>query len=341
MRHGTILVVDDLPANVQGLQQLLMAEGYSVLTAGDGRQALEVVRESKPDLVLMDVRMPRMDGFEACRALKADPATRLMPVVLVTGSIEHADRVRAIDAGADDFLTKPVDPTELNARVQSLVRLKRYTDELDSAESVILSLARTVEARDPSTEGHCERLSLYATMLGRRLGLPDDDLAALHRGGYLHDIGKIAIPDAVLFKPGPLTSDEVAIMRTHPVIGDALCGDLRGLAQVRPIVRHHHERLDGSGYPDGLSGSAVPLLAQVVAIVDVFDALTTERPYREALPIAHAVRQLRQEVALGWRDAHLVNTFIEIVEAKDFRLPQGRNGVPAVGALRAAHTFER
>lgn len=335
MNCGTVLVVDDMPTHVELLERLLVDDGYHVVTARDGRHALDVVPHSRPDLVLMDVRMPRLDGFEACRTLKSAPDTRLLPVVLVTGSVEHDDRVRAIDAGADDFLSKPVDPLELSARVRSLVRLKRYTDELDSAEAVILSLAKTVEARDASTEGHCERLAHYATALGRRLYLPDSDLAALHRGAFLHDIGKIAIPDAVLFKAGALTPAEADIIRTHPGVGDQLCGDLRSLARVRPIVRHHHERLDGSGYPDALSGSAVPLLAQIVAVVDVFDALTTDRPYRTALPVSDALRQLRLEVEYGWRDSHLVETLARAVET--IRSPILRYGTRAGGFKAGVH----
>ena len=317
VKHGTVLVVDDLAPNLKLLERLLTFEGYAVLMASDGQEAVETVHRDGPDLVIMDVRMPRLDGFAACRALKADPRSRLTPVVLMTGTAEREDRVRAIDAGADDFLMKPIDATELKARVRSLVRLKRYTDDLDSAESVILSLARTVEARDPNTEGHCERLARYALALGRRLGLPEDDLAALHWGAYLHDIGKIAIPDAVLFKPGPLSDEELIVMRTHPVIGERLCGSLRALARVRPIIRHHHERLDGSGYPDGLSGDAVPLLAQVVGIVDVFDALITFRPYRQSGSVSEALGQLRSEAAIGWRDPSLVEAFASAVEAEE------------------------
>jgi putative two-component system response regulator len=246
----------------------------------------------------------------------------LIPVVLMTGSAERADRVRAAEAGADDFLTKPVDEPELKARVRSLVRLKRYTDDLDSAESVILSLARTIEARDPCTEGHCERLSRYAVTLGERLGLPEEDLAALHRGGYLHDIGKIAIPDAILRKPGPLTPDEYDQMKEHSAIGERMCGSLRFLSRVKPIIRHHHERLDGTGYPDGLRGDEIPRLAQVIGIVDVFDALTTWRPYKAAVPVPEAVLKLRREVEQGWRDAALVDPFLSLVE-------EGRLNVPA------------
>jgi len=320
---GTVLVVDDLSANVRLLERLLVAAGHTVLTAADGLEAVALIAAAPPDVVLSDVRMPRCDGFELCERLKRDASTRLIPVVLMTGSVERADRIRAIEAGADDFLTKPVDEPELRARVRSLVRLKKYTDDLDSAESVILSLALTVEARDPYTQGHCERLAGYATALGRRLGLADEDLAALYRGGYLHDIGKIAIPDAVLLKPGPLSPEEFAQMKQHPIIGDRLCGNLRALTRVRPIVRSHHERLDGTGYPDGLAGDAVPLLAQVISVVDVYDALTTVRPYAEVRTPEKALEELRQEARQGWRDLTLVDAFAEASRAGDFVKPFG------------------
>ena len=211
-------------------------------------------------------------------------------------------------------MTKPFDTMELHARIQSLVRLKRYTDELESAESVILGLGATIEARDPSTNGHCQRLAHYATKLGMALGLDQDDLGALERGGFLHDIGKIAVPDSVLLKDGKLDPLESRVMRKHPIVGDSLCAGLRSLSKVRPIVRHHHERLDGTGYPDGLQKGEVPLLAQIIGIVDVFDAMTTKRPYREALPIPRAAEQLRGEVARGWRRADLVSAFLQEAE---------------------------
>src|SRR5690606_36967564 len=235
------------------------------------------------------------------RSLKDSPETRLIPVVLITALRDAESRLEGIRAGADDFLSKPFSAPELSARAYSLLRLKRYTDDLDSAESVLISLAKTIEARDPTTQGHCERLASTGVALGRALQLPPDDLAALHRGGYLHDIGKVGIPDAVLLKAGPLTEEETAIMRRHTIIGDRLCGELRMLRNVRPIVRSHHERLDGSGYPDGLVGDEVPLLAQIMAIADVFDALTSWRPYRDPIPAADACAVLRSEVARGWR----------------------------------------
>jgi putative two-component system response regulator len=318
---GTVLVVDDVPATVRLLERLLVADGHSVQTAGDGLEAMSSVAAGPPDIVLSDIRMPGCDGFELCRRLKQDPATRLIPVVLMTGSVEREDRIRAIEAGADDFLAKPVDEPELRARVRSLIRLKKHTDDLDSAEAVILSLALTVEARDPYTQGHCERLAGYATALGRRLRLPADDLAALYRGGFLHDIGKIAIPDAVLLKPGPLTTEEFELMKQHPIIGDRLCGKLRVLARVRPIVRSHHERLDGSGYPEGLTGAEVPLLAQIISVVDVYDALTSHRPYAVGRTPDEAFEELRLEAGRGWRDPGLVETFIEAGRSGELARP--------------------
>jgi putative two-component system response regulator len=266
----------------------------------------------------MDVMMPEINGFEACRALKQNIATRLVPVVLVTALQETEDRVAGIEAGADDFISKPFNVLELRARVRSLIRIKRYTDDLDTAESVILSLALTIEARDRMTEGHCQRLAAYGSLLGRHLQLSEDDVAALARGGYLHDIGKVGIPDAILLKPGRLTSAEYDVMKQHASIGDRLCGELRSLRRVRPIVRHHHERIDGSGYPDGLRGDTIPLLAQITGIVDVFDALTTSRPYKKALTIAEACDELRQEVSRGWRRRDLVDAFIRLTSDEQF-----------------------
>jgi putative two-component system response regulator len=256
--------------------------------------------------------MPTLDGFETCRRLKENPSTRLVPIVLLTAMQERGGRVRGLEAGADDFLGKPVDPAELSARVRSLVRLKRYTDDLDTAESVILSLGMTIEARDATTDGHCQRLAHYAVDLGREAGLAEEELAALAKGGFLHDIGKVGIPDAILLKPAPLTPAEFAVMKRHTEIGDRLCGQLRSLRRVRPIVRHHHELLDGSGYPDGLRGGAVPLLAQIMGIVDVFDALISSRPYKAPMAVDCAFDQLAAEAAGGRRDRELVKAFERI-----------------------------
>lgn len=309
---SSVLVVDDVEANGRLMVRLLSRDGYRLRIAHDGQEALDAVAQEQPDVVLMDVLMPRLDGFEACRRIKDNPSTRLIPVVLVTALADIDSRIRGLEVGADDFISKPFSEPELRARVRSLLRIKQYTDELDSAESVILSLALTIEARDGTTDGHCQRLAGYASALGTALGLEAQEIAALRLGGFLHDIGKVGIPDRILLKPGRLTPDEYAQMKEHTIIGDRLCGELRSLRRVRPIVRHHHERLDGSGYPDGLAGDAVPLLAQIMGVVDVFDALTTPRPYKDALSIEQAHQMLLEEADRGWRRRDLVETFITL-----------------------------
>jgi putative two-component system response regulator len=242
---------------------------------------------------------------------ESDPATRLTPIVLVTGQTDLSDRIRGIEAGADEFLSKPVHPHELRARVRSLSRVKHLIDDLDSAEAAFMTLALTIEARDPLTKGHCERLASHAVRLGQAIGLGDDDLEALHRGGYLHDVGKVGVPDAVLLKPGPLTAEEFELMKRHPEIGDSLCAPLQSLRRVRPIILSHHERLDGSGYPNALRGDEVPLLAQVVGVVDVFDALTSKRPYRAALAPEEAARHLLADAERGRFARCYVEAFLD------------------------------
>jgi putative two-component system response regulator len=311
--RARVLVVDDEESNRKLLTRLLSAL-YNVITAPDGEQALAILENVDVDLVLLDVRLPGLDGFEVCSRLKKLDRTRLVPVVLVTGLGAREHRIRGIHVGADDFLTKPFDAEELYARVASLVRLKTYTDELESAEAILKSLAMTIDARDPYTDGHCERLSKFAVALGASLGLSKDELSALDRGGYLHDIGKIGIPDSVLLKPTRLTPEEFELIKQHTIIGDRLCGELRSLRLVRQIVRHHHEALDGTGYPDGLRGDQVPLLAQIVGIVDLYDAVTSSRPYRDALPSEHAYAELRKEAVLGRRNPQLVEAFISLRE---------------------------
>lgn len=312
--RGTVLVVEDEPLNADIVSRLLTEDGFAVDIVRDGASALAAIALRPPDIVLLDWMLPRVSGIEVCERLKRDPNTRLIPIVMLTGLADREHRLAGIAAGADDFLRKPFDLEELRARVRSLARLKQYTDELDSAESVITSLALTVEARDASTDGHCQRLARYATALGRAIGVSQDELGALDRGGYLHDVGKIGIPDAVLLKPGPLTDDERLLMQQHTVIGERLCGNLRSLAAVRPIVRWHHERLDGSGYPDGLRGDAIPLCAQIVGVVDVFDAVTTARPYRGALPTERARELLLAEVRVGRFSPDLVREFLGLLD---------------------------
>ena len=324
-RHANarVLVADDEESVAELLRRMLVKDGYTVEVVNDGIAALAAVSERKPHVVLLDVNMPGMNGIDVCRRIKQDLANRLTPVVLVTGMAQREKRIEGLEAGADDFLGKPVDAQELLARVRSLVRMKRYTDDLDSAASLIMAMALLIEARDGNTEGHCHRMANYATALGRALDLGEEDLHALHRGGFLHDIGMLAIPDQVLRKSGPLDPEEFELMKSHTTVGDSLCGNLRSLEPVRPIIRHHHERLDGSGYPDGLAGDEIPLIAQIIGVVDVYDAVTTRRPYQGAHSSQEAIDILRGQVVRGWRRADLVDTFATLVESGRLKTFQG------------------
>jgi putative two-component system response regulator len=304
-----ILIVDDESAARIALATLLRREGFEVRDVSEGAAALTECASFRPDLILLDIVMPGVDGFEVCRRIKATPETRLTPVVLITGLSATEDRIKGINAGADDFLSKPIDFNELLARTRSLLRLKQYTDELENAEGVLFSLAQSIEARDPYTSGHCERLAEMSARLGEKLGLPEEDIKALRRAGIVHDIGKVVVPDAILLKPGPLSADETEMMRKHPVVGERICAPLRTFRLVLPIIRHHHERHDGSGYPDGLRGDQIPLTAAILQLADVYDALTTDRPYRKASSPEVALRIMDEEAARGWWDRNLFNDF--------------------------------
>jgi putative two-component system response regulator len=310
---GTILIADDQASNRELLEELLSDQGFKVITAPDGTSALKELATTPVDLVLLDVMMPTLSGFSVCQKIKSNPETELLPVVLITALSDKQDRLEGIKAGADDFLTRPVDRTELLARVRSLLKLKMRTDELERAESVLFSLARSIESKDPYTHGHCERLAEYAISLGRRLGIPEEQITALRRAGVVHDIGKVAVPDAVLLKPGKLTEEEWAVIRQHPVVGERICAPLKSFRLVLPIIRHHHEKYDGSGYPDGLRGEGIPIAARVLQIVDVFDALTTERPYKKAFSTVEALDTMKQEVAKGWWDPKIFAEFDRLV----------------------------
>jgi len=308
-----ILVVDDDALIRQFLEDQLTGEGYLVSTARDGEEALAKVAADSPDLILLDVMMPKVDGFEVCRRLKSDERTILIPVVMVTALTATDQRIKGIEAGADDFLSKPYNRLELFTRVRSLLKLKRHTDELENAETVLFSLALSVEAKDPYTNGHCDRLARYSVALGKSLGLHAEQLKTLQRGGVLHDLGKVGVPESILLKPGPLNDMERAVVREHPAIGERICKPLKSLRMVLPIIRHHHERWDGSGYPDGLAGEAIPLTARIMQVADIYDAFTTERPYKRALTQEESIALMREETAKGWWDPRLVEAFIRLV----------------------------
>jgi putative two-component system response regulator len=314
---ATILIADDHESSLAGLEGLLALEGYTVVTARDGEMALAEFRRVQPDLLLLDVNMPKLRGTEVCRHIKSDPETMLVPVVLITALTATQDRVAGIEAGADDFLNKPVQREPLIARVRSLLRLKTFTDELERAEAVLFALARSIEGKDPYTQGHCERLADYSARLGEHIGLPAEEIRALRRAGIVHDIGKVAVPDSILLKPSPLTRSEQKILRQHPLVGERICAPLKSFHLVLPIIRHHHEKMDGSGYPDGLKGEQIPLTARVLQVVDVYDALSTQRPYKPALSTAAALSVMENEVKKGWWDSKVWAAFEDLIRADE------------------------
>lgn len=308
---------------------LLSIEGYEVVETDSGSNALEFVSDVNPDLILLDVMMPGIDGFEVCRCLKQDEQTRFIPIIFVTALNDRRARLRGIEAGGDDFLTKPFDQLELSARVKSLIRQKRLNEDLDHAAKVLFSIARIVESRDPNTGDHCERLIARSRIFGEFLGLSRNEIRDLVWGSYLHDIGKVGIPDAVLLKQGKLTPDEWSIMQQHVLIGERICQPLRTMRGVIPIIRHHHERWDGSGYPDGLVGQDIPKLAQVFQMIDIYDALTSERPYKKALSPTESLTIMVEEAAKGWRNPDLMTKFAEFIHKTEI----SGDGLDASGAV--------
>ena len=309
-----ILVVDDLPENLAMLSELLEAEGYTVDTALDGQEAIDRALADAPDLIIMDVGMPRVDGLEACRRLKSDVRTRLVPIVLVTALGQRENRLQGIAAGADDFLTKPVDIEQLLARTRTALRLKALLDQLEEAENVLGSLANAVEAKDAYTRGHSDRVARLAEALAHRVGLDAETCRNVRRAGWIHDIGKIGTPSDYLYKPGPLTAEEMAVVRQHPVIGFTICQPLKTLAPLLPLVRGHHERLNGTGYPDGLHALAIPKALRCLTIADIFDALTSVRAYRTASTTEKALAILVDEARQGFWDADIVALLPEVAE---------------------------
>ena len=310
----TILIVDDDAQNLKLLEGMLFPIDCELIKANNGIDTLSVVEKTEVDLVLLDVMMPEMDGYEVCRQLKENEATRLIPVVLVTALDDREAKINGINAGADDFITKPPNKMELLARTKSLIRLKRLNDNLASIEYVLFSLARTVEAKDEYTKGHVERVSKLAIILGRKMGLSETEMEALRYGGILHDIGKITIPEFILNKPGPLSPEESEVMKNHPVAGYNICLPLKkNLGNALDVIRQHHEKLDGSGYPDGLKSEEISTASRIMAVVDIYDALVTDRAYREGMPLGKAIDILKKEANAKKLDEFVVQNLIEVV----------------------------
>jgi putative two-component system response regulator len=308
-----ILLIEDDPQAVGILEPILISKGFSVAVARDGVEGLEKVKILSPDLLLLDIHMPRMDGFEVCRQVKMDPATRIIPVVMLTALSDLDKKLEALEAGADDFVNKPYNSLELLTRIKSLLRVKYLNEQLDNAEDVLFAMARAIEAKDAYTQGHVERVSHLAVHLGQHLGLGAEEQDHLRKGGVLHDIGKIGVPDKILNKAGPLTTEERLIIRMHPTQGAKICEKLKSIRGAIPVIRHHHERMDGTGYPDHLSGKDIPLLARIMTVVDIYDALTTTRSYRKRLPKDVALEILWEEANKGWWDKEILAEFADMI----------------------------
>jgi len=326
----TILIVDDVDLNRRLLKAMLKAANYRILEAKRPSSALGILEREKVDLVVVDLVMPEMSGLDFCRMLKNDRKTQLIPILMATGVQGAENEITGIESGADEFLIKPLQPSVVRTRVRAMLRNKALVDSLEEAETILFALAQSVEHRDKYTGLHCERLATYSIALGQALGLPRQDQLALYRGGYLHDIGKISIPDTILFKRGLLTDEEWETMRLHTVRGEEICRPMKTLAPVLPIIRSHHERWDGTGYPDGIAGEEIPLLARILQVADIYDALTTARPYKPAFSHQHAMEIMNEEARRGWRDPELVPLFAEISQKPSLDAP----GLPGNVAMQ-------
>lgn len=308
-----VLIADGSEASrrkLRGALADLKPQIYEAETTGDAIAAISLYRI---DLVLIDLNLGEMGAIEFCRLLRKTPTLKYVPLFVLSATDDVESEIRSIEAGADGFFVSPWSARIFRARVQASLRHKAMIDSLDDSETVLFSLAQSMEDRDPGLGQHCERLALIASAMGAALGLPGRDIVALQRSGYLHDIGKVAVPDHILFKKGPLTADEWTVMMEHPERGERICSNMRSLQAVLPIIRHHHERWDGSGYPDGLKGEDIPLLARILQLADIYDALTTARPYKRAFSAEEAIAIIRDEAAKGWRDPQLVEQFSEIL----------------------------
>lgn len=336
-----ILVADDDQRIRQLMQDMLEIKGYEVILAENGKEAIQKAGEENPDVILLDVKMPQMNGFEAAERIKADPATDLIPIVMVTGMGDLEHRVKAMDVGIDDFLVKPIEPSELLARVRSLVKVKAYNqymrdhqkeleakvaertrqlqkaleeNKIASLESIHL-LSRAAEFKDPETGFHIMRMSRYCMTIAGRLGLSSRTCEAVLYAAPMHDVGKIGIPDRILLKPGKLTNDEWGLMKQHTTFGvSILAGPKVGFVRLAQVIAAtHHEKWDGSGYPRGLKGKKIPLVGRIAAIADVFDALTTKRPYKEPYPWVKSLTIIREEKGRHF-DPEVVEAFLAVKE---------------------------
>jgi putative two-component system response regulator len=309
-----VLVVDDDAAHRMLVSDILSSSKYRLVEAENGEEALRLLSNADFDVVLMDRTMPVMDGISTCRVIRERLGNHLLPIVMVTGTHSVDDLASSFEAGVSDFIRKPYSHVELRSRVDVAAQKKRLTDQLDNAEDLLFTLARMVEAKDTDTGDHCCRLAHSSVAFGRVLGLGENDLDALRRGGILHDIGKLGVPDSILLKTGPLTDNQWDVMRQHSAIGAHLCTSLKSMSKTLPIIRHHHERWDGGGYPDGLAGEDIPRLARIFQLCDIYDALAHARPYKDPFPLERIISIFEEEMNKSWRDPELTRVFIDILK---------------------------
>jgi putative two-component system response regulator len=314
LTEPNILIVDNEDINRWLLRATLKSSPYRILECRKASEAMDLLESDRVDLIVLDLMLPEVSGPELCRWLKSNRKTHLIPVLMLTSVQGVENEIAGISSGADEFLIKPIHPAVVRTRVRAMLRNKALIDSLEEAETILFALAQAVEHRDKFTGMHCQRLATLSVMIGEALHLPKRDLTSLYRGGFLHDLGKISIPDSILFKPGPLTAEEWDVMRSHTIRGEQICQPMKTLAPVLPIIRNHHERWDGTGYPDGLKGEETPLLGRILQVVDVYDALTTARSYKPAYTRDAAFKIMEQEVERGWRDPSLVPLLIRMVE---------------------------
>jgi len=315
-RRPVILVVDDHQLSRELLKAYLAGAGYDTIEAANGEEALERLVERRPDLVLLDIVMPKVDGYEVCRKIKENPDTTLLTVIMVTGLEDFDAKMKALALGADDYINKPINEQELLMRVSNHLRIKHLTDQLENAENVIMTLVRIIEAKDPYTSGHSERVAGHAGRLAEALGLSEERMQILRRASLLHDVGKIGLDDAIIHSPGKLTKEELEKVHDHPTRGSEMVASLSFLSDAINLIESHHERFDGTGYPQQLAREEIPLEARIIAVSDTFDALITDRPYRKALETEAALKEMKQSADSGQLDPRLVDKFIEMMSRR-------------------------
>lgn len=310
-KSAKILVVDDDPMVLEVLERLITEFGYHFQGAGRGEEALKIIEEDPPDLVILDIKMPGMDGLEVLSRIKNNRKLGYIPVIMLTAL--ETDKVEAFNLGADDFIAKPPSQSDLQARIRAHLRIKGYIEELENAEEVLFTLAQIIEVKDKYTEVHTERVVDVSLKIGKEVGLTPKEMSDLRKGAYLHDIGKVGVPDAILQKQEPLTPEEWEVIKKHTIIGEKICEPLTSLSGALPVIRHHHERWDGTGYPDGLKGHDIPFLARIVSVADAYDAMNYDRPYRKRLAKPQIIEIFKEGRGTQW-DPNIVDILLELID---------------------------